>query len=353
MLLTSILQSCGVGQQGCDIQAIQLSPHNALLIVYDTIVDNERYYYGHITTADTSCRAPIITQGELAWLLKYNGRIYSYEEIGKHRALWDNITNLFRSALQEGDTVYTLLRGDFANIAIEAVPLDDSDSTYLFDVYHIHRISSLDYFSKDKKLPTTAVPTAVLFGDIAYNNNNRLKDLRGSQRAIAYLKEFFPSQNIHPTFYCQSDATTDAFRSLSGQTIDNILLSTHGDIVRAEDGIPRYSLAFYDAKWVDARQIAKMDLSGIQTILITACRSGQYKDQPELCLQTMFKGAHANTIIMHIWDTNDSMAERFIQTYYTEWLSGKTPHEAFMATKTAIRRYIQEPYYWARFIMLD
>lgn len=39
--------------------------------------------------------------------------------------------------------------------------------------------------------------------------------------------------------------------------------------------------------------------------------------------------------------------------YYTAWLSGQTPHEAFLAAKSAVRQVMEEPLYWAGFIMLD
>ena len=338
-------------QQSSDISCIPLAPHNALFIVYDTILSDKNFYYGRIITPHASYCAPIIGHIELSELLKRNGRIYSNETIGEYKPLFNNIIHIFESSLHEGDTIYALLEGKFANVAIEAIPLESAD-TYLFDLYQIRRISSVKGLMKNTQRIDRDKYTTILFGDISYNSET-LQDLQGSKRAITYLNELFSTNHLSPIIYSQSNATTQEFSGVSSQQVDNVLLSTHGDIIESEDSIKRYSLAFYNAEWVDSRQISEMDLSGIQTILITACRSGQYNDQQEQSLQTMLKMAHANTIILHIWKTNDSMAEYFIKTYYTEWLSGKTPFDAFNATKTSLRRHFLAPYYWAGFIMLD
>ncbi len=332
--------------------SFNLSPHEALLITYDTTVGTEHRYYARIYYSDgVSQQVPLISQRALSILQQREGNIYYLPAIGERKQLFDNIRELFHTTLHNGDTVYMLLNGDISNLAIEAIP-SDSDDIYLCDRYTMNRISSLQKFYHRKQSVTTERHQAILFGDMTYNDP-KLKNLEGSKKAIAYNRDLFANYQLDPAYYTLSDATTEAFFSISGRQADNILISTHGETRRQADLSSVYELIFHDSYGIPVTEIARMDFSNIRTILVTACHSGRYDSREELCLQSAFKRAGANSIIMHLWRTNDKAAELFMKAYYTAWLSGQTPHEAFLAAKSAVRQVMEEPLYWAGFIMLD
>jgi len=356
ILFVTTVGVIGVGCQHHSRQSptahVELPEHAALLTVYDTIVQGQSMYYASVLTTDSQryC-SPLITRQEWQKLLFRPSRIYTIHNIGAHKQLFDQLRELLRTNVPENDTVYTLLMGEAANLAVEAIPINEE--RYLCDVYCFKRISSVNLIARHTSdLTPTCFQNVALFGDIDYKNP-QFKNLRGSRNAIAYLRELFGEQSLSPDIYAQEMATKEAFKDLSGKGMDNILISTHGEVRMQENESDAYELLFDESRGVPTYEIAKMDLSGILTLLTTACHSGRYMEQEERCLRTVLKKAGANTIISHIWQTNDRAAEIFMKTYYTVWLSGQSPREAFRSAQNAIRAKMEEPDYWAGFVMLD
>lgn len=336
LLASSFLYACG------DKPRVVVGENQVVFSVYDTIVGEQHCFYAQIVRPDT-CVREYLTDAQVVEHIqrKRNGYIYYYPSYGKHKALFERIIRLVETYAQSSDTIFTLLEGDFGHLAIEAIPYG-SDERYLGDVYHFHRISSLRFLTQRHSLPSNG--HYIIFGDVAYNHP-RIKELEGSRIALDSLEKLKTNRAFEQIIYRGQEATTATFMQLNKQQLDNILVSTHGEYMYAKDDSREYNLIFAGGDGVPVSKIAGMDLSGISTIVVTACQSGKNWQA--------FKKAGANTIISHIWDTNDKAAELFIETYYSEWLSGKTPREAYDAARQKIRKDLEEPIYWAGFIMLD
>jgi CHAT domain-containing protein len=106
-----------------------------------------------------------------------------------------------------------------------------------------------------------------------------------------------------------------------------------------------------------AEEIAAMDLSGTDLVVLSACETGlgDITSEGVFGLQRAFKKAGVNTLIMSLWQVHDNATSLFMQTFYKHWLDGKSKHKAFaMAQKTMQEHQdYSNPYYWAAFIMLD
>ena len=327
-------------------------PQHSVLLQIDEIGDNNggHFYQASLTTADTQIISqPLINKRDLSELVNWEGKIYTNHCNIAHKHLFHALRELIAAHVMAHDTIYAILNGDFWNLAIEAIPLAN-DSGYLCDQYYFRRISSAKQINHHPIRPDKH--EAILFGDMSYNSPN-IKNLLGSKHAIAYLRELFPTFGLQPEIYAQDTATAQAFLNLSGRHADVVLVSTHGDVRTQADNSFAYEVLFNNADGVPTYKIAKMDLSQIQTIFFTACHSGCYVSHSNECLRTALKAAHANSIIFHIWRTYDSAAEIFMNTYYASWLAGMTPDKAFITAKDAVRAKMEEPTYWAGWVMLD
>lgn len=329
---------------------IQLPPHSVLLTIDEVNGENGVVYQATITTRDTQVVSPLlISYRDMIVLLAREGKIYMNICTGAHKRLFKTLRTFIESAVEPNDTIYMLMNGGSWNLAVEAIPLE-TDDAYLCDRYQFKRISSVSQINRHPVHPSAY--KTFLFGAIHYNNP-KIKNLPGSMNSIAYLREFYPSKGYQPEIYSRERATADAFCSINGRYADNMLVSTHGAVRNQTDGSRAYEVLFDSAVGVSASTIAKMDLSRIQTIFFTACHSAYYSPDNAECLRTALKKAGANSLIFHIWRTNDHAAEIFMKTYYTAWLNGQTPHEAFLTAKYAVRTQMEEPQYWAGFVMLD
>ena len=186
----------------------------------------------------------------------------------------------------------------------------------------------------------------------------------------------------------------ESFKSLSGKKIPIIHLATHGFFYKNEDvnkkpfleqicmesqnyfkpdnSLKRSGLILAGAQraWLGepipdsvedgillAEEIAAMDLSGTDLVVLSACETGlgEITSEGVFGLQRAFKKAGVQTLIMSLWKVDDNATSLFMQTFYKHWLDGKSKHEAFSIAQSTVRENesYSNPYYWAAFIMLD
>ena len=104
-----------------------------------------------------------------------------------------------------------------------------------------------------------------------------------------------------------------------------------------------------------AEEIASMDLSGTDLVVLSACETGlgDITSDGVFGLQRAFKMAGVQTLVMSLWKVDDNATSLMMQTFYEQLLSGKTKREAFRLAQAVVRNKYPEPYYWAGFIMMD
>ena len=105
-----------------------------------------------------------------------------------------------------------------------------------------------------------------------------------------------------------------------------------------------------------ADEISKMDLSGTDIVILSACETGLGEDAASegvFGLQRAFKLAGVNTLVMSLWKVPDEETSQLMQSFYDNWLGGMERHEAFRKAQQQIKEEKPNPYYWAGFVMLD
>ena len=107
-----------------------------------------------------------------------------------------------------------------------------------------------------------------------------------------------------------------------------------------------------------AWEIAAMDLSSCDLVVLSACQTGLGNISPEgiYGLQRGFKKAGVGALLMSLWDVDDEATALLMKRFYKLLFQGKSNQEALREAQ----RYVagrsaeyQHPYYWAGWILLD
>lgn len=108
---------------------------------------------------------------------------------------------------------------------------------------------------------------------------------------------------------------------------------------------------------LNGAEIARLDMSHCSMAVLAACNtaSGIVSQDGIVGLQTAFKMASVQTILMTLWSVNDTATSEFMMRFYTYLIAGKTKHEALDFARSDLMHSMDfsDPFYWAPFIMLD
>lgn len=109
-----------------------------------------------------------------------------------------------------------------------------------------------------------------------------------------------------------------------------------------------------------AREIAQMDLRGLDMVTLSACKTGigDITAEGVFGLQRAFKKAGAKSIMMSLWKVDDEATRIFMTAFYDNYL---VKHQSKAVALKEAQKYLRNcengkfkaPQYWAAFIMLD
>jgi CHAT domain-containing protein len=287
----------------------------------------------------------------------------------------------------------------------------------LDDLYDIHNVISTSAILSNKK-ENRAYETAILFGGIDYDTPLRVmseesakysqkkiseqyallrgQDERGSWGKLQYSLEeinsiatYLSENHLSVTKYTQSEASEEAFKSLSGSSPDIIHISTHGFYYQpySHSYLSDYSNQYFTNEnnnklnfngllfsgannaWrysmykdnvedgvLTAKEIYSMDLSNTDLLILSACQTGLGESNEidgNEGLSKAFKIAGVNDMIITLWNVSDEATSIFMQIFYKKLIQTKEPRRALKETIYEIKKEMPDPYYWAGFIMLE
>ena len=315
-----------------------------------------------------------------------------------------------------GATVYYVPSQLLFQIAPESLPA--GDGTLLGDHYHFVRLSSArELMQYNPRIEVSKEPgrtDAILYGGLQYSldstvmareaqkydiprmlafrGNSELArgdslfyDLPGTKEEIEIIGRELKSARLSVLPFSGKEGTEESFLSMSGHASQLLHMATHGfyytpDAAQKVDYLRGYTdamslsglvLAGGNSAWLGhdlpdgvlggiltAADIARMDLSGVELVVLSACHSGKGEATPEglYGLQRAFKKAGAKTIVMSLWAESDLVAPEFMAAFYKN-LTGESKwnkRDAFNKAKKAIsEKYPESPSLWAGFVMLD
>ncbi|HET8947557.1 MAG TPA: CHAT domain-containing protein, partial [Candidatus Polarisedimenticolia bacterium] len=126
----------------------------------------------------------------------------------------------------------------------------------------------------------------------------------------------------------------------------------------SEQVLLRSGLAFSDGV-LTAGEIARLDLSGAQWVVLSACDTGLgdvRAGEGVVGLRHAFERAGARTVIMSLWGAEDASARTFMRALYAARSAGATTAEAMRRAAVRLledqraRGRTTHPYYWGGFV---
>ena len=323
------------------------------------------------------------------------------------KLLWEPL----KENVSEGATIYYVPSQLLFQISLESLPMPDG--SLLGSHYHFVRLSSARELVKMKSNAIGCKDdTAVLYGGLQYDvettamaeeskkydlsnllairgeiarGDSIFHDLQGTKEEILKIENILKDNKWQVTPYMGKNGTEESFLDMNGKSPRLLHLATHGFYYtpnKAEnvDYLKGYTDAMSlsglvmsggNAAWLGkqlpkgvlggiltANDIARLDLSNTDMVVLSACQTGQGKATSEglYGLQRAFKKAGVGTIVMSLWSVSDKTTSGFMIAFYECLVN---PHnawnkrKAFEEAKQIIRKKHPDPYYWAAFVMLD
>ena len=319
------------------------------------------------------------------------------------KLLW----NPLKEHILEGSTVYYVPSQMLFQVCLESLPLEDG--TLLGDHYHFVRLSSARELVRKQNKSNAA--SAVLYGGLQYDlepnvmaenakqydlsslmvmrgdyivrGDSIFRELPGSKVEVERISEILNRSKFEVTPYTGVNGTEESFLSMHGKAPRILHLATHGfyytpSEAEEVDYLRGYSDAMSlsglimsggNAAWLGeelpagtlggvltANNIAHLDLSNTDMVILSACQTGQGNATAEglYGLQRAFKKAGVGTMVMTLWSVSDKVATEFMIKFYESLVENDwDKHKAFEQTKSYIRTQHPDPYHWAAFVMLD
>ena len=340
----------------------------------------------------------------------------NHKILESYRKGYEYIWSKLEPYINEGDNVYFSPDGLLHQINIEV--MQDANGKFANEKWNLHRVSSTRELCIEKPEIelTSAVlygnltyemdSTAMVAQSRAYRRADSYTPTRGfvadsTMRAgwnklpatsseISTIRSTMQTNGIETAVYTLDEGTEESFKALSGKQTPIIHIATHGFFYKDEEtkgkaffetlsmshnnqpdnSLKRSGLILAGAQkaWLGepipddvedgillAEEIATMDLTGTDLVVLSACETGlgEITSEGVFGLQRAFKKAGVQTLIMSLWTVEDEATSLFMREFYKQWLGGKSRHDAFIATQKFMQNKYADPYYWAGFIMLD
>ena len=323
------------------------------------------------------------------------------------KLLWQPLKN----HIPKGSTIYYIPSQVLFQVSLESLPL--ADGTLLGNHYNFVRLSSARELVKMKsKSNSNKANTAVLYGGLQYDlettamaeeskkydlsnllalrgeiarDDSVFHDLQGTKEEILKIEDLLKRNKWQVSSYMGKNGTEESFLNMHGKSPKLLHLATHGfyytpNKAKNVDYLKGYTdamslsglvLSGGNAAWLGkqlpkgvlggiltANDIARLDLSNTDMVVLSACQTGQGKATSEglYGLQRAFKKAGVGTIVMSLWNVSDKTASEFMTTFYERLADKKNAwnkRKAFEEAKVIIRQRYPEPFHWAAFVMLD
>ncbi|MGM9748891.1 MAG: CHAT domain-containing protein [Candidatus Cryptobacteroides sp.] len=311
--------------------------------------------------------------------------------------------------LKEGTTVYYVPSQMLFQVCLESLPL--KDGSLLGEHYIFVRLSSARELMNLRRADKKTDLSAVLYGGLKYDmepevmtekaqqydlsslmqmrgddiarGKSEFKELPGSKVEVEKIANILERNGFSVIPYIGVEGTEESFMNLHGKSPKILHLATHGfyytpSEASGVDYLSGYSdamllsgliMAGANSAWkgnavpegvlggvLTANNISRLDLSGTDMVVLSACQSGLGDATAEglYGLQRAFKKAGVGTMIMTLWNVVDKVTTEFMVNFYESLVENKwDKHKAFNEAKSKLRSKYPDPYYWAAFVMLD
>ena len=224
------------------------------------------------------------------------------------------------------------------------------------------------------------------------------KYLPGTKEEAESISSTLTSKRVKNELLEGDAGTEESFKALGGARKDVIHIATHGfywteteagrsgmetssfmldgesKAPKEDKALTRSGLLFagaqntFDGKEIPidvedgiltAKDISRLDLRGTDLVVISACQSGlgEVTGDGVFGLQRGFKKAGVQSIVMSLWEVDDTATKVMMTRFYENLAKGKSKYDSFRDAQNYLRKYekgrYDEPEYYAAFVLLD
>ena len=325
-------------------------------------------------------------------------RMDIYEKNTLYKKIWGKLEDHLKGCRD----IYFAPVGEFYRIGIEYLPVNDS--VRINDRFNIYRLSSTKSLVRRNDTQSVDLSSATLYGGLDYNldgesmeyyaytvhesvkrgpavdlyNSMSLKDinwgyLRGTAEEVTNISGILGGMDCTTTVYMGGEGVEESFKILNDNSPEVIHIATHGFILEPSNDISistglvfagannygksgRPAVEGIDDGLLTSREIAEMNLTGAELVVLSACQTGagQISGEGVFGLQRGFKKASAKTLLMSLWEVDDRATNELMTKFYSCLASGMDKHTALHHAQDHVKATCgPDPKLWAGFILLD
>ncbi len=297
-------------------------------------------------------------------------------------SLWEPLEK--DKVIKAGGSVFFAPAGRWNSVPLEYLPTGKEGMN---DRYKMVRVST----TRNRPAASSPVMAApVLFGGLNYNlgiedmndirneiaeagmrGGNGLgiwNNLPGTETEVNDIASILAECSTGCSLVTGDEGIEESFKALSGGNYGIVHIATHGyynpsnnnhplrsQSAKMDEAMDNSGLVFSGANQylagikgkdgldnglLTAREIALMDLSSTDLVVMSACETGAGHATAEgvMGLQRGFKLAGANTLVMSLWKVNDQATAAMMSAFYRHLAQGKDKRTAFYEARAELRK---------------
>ncbi|MGN6646891.1 MAG: CHAT domain-containing protein [Cytophaga sp.] len=294
---------------------------------------------------------------------------FKLQDVKSYNLYWKPIAD-FISAHSAIHTLYLVRDGIYECMNIHTLL---ADSTSITIIYLNKAESILSHKQRSKTI--TLNKTAFIYHPLYSSTIDACdySDLPGTKTEVDSIENLFRNQALKTVRYGEAMAS-EAIIKNDTAAYSLVHIATHGYLeINPEDDYVESMIhsglvlsGVCDPLDVDstadddgiltAYEIAQLNLSATDLVVLSACQSGLGMMDSQEGLVGLQRGllvAGTKNVLVSLWKIDDAVTARWMIHFYSNLLETKSCTEAYLFAQQKIKEQYVYPYYWGAFVLLE
>ncbi len=234
--------------------------------------------------------------------------------------------------------------------------LRDPEGVYLFDRFEFSFHHDLRRLFSNKTTNPDTTKTALLVGDISYDDYPLLP---ASIKELETAKNLLSPVGYNCTLLTEINATVESIMEYLPSSILHI--SSHGffrktEDVRSPDSLLASSGIILHDSELCSGDILSHDLTETELVILSACdsrKSLSLEIGDAFGFERTFFLAGARNLLASQWEVEDQTAQEILRLFYLSYLVTGNVGTSIRSAKAEIKKKKKNPYYWGVFMAVQ